>query len=346
MRQLFRDVILALAGMCGAAALVEAQSAEERLALIKKQIAQAPVFEFGKVRAEDPVEHVFTFRNSGTEALEVKTVQLTPPLEVTKMGRQIGPGESASIVIRLGQRRGHGDFEGVVIVHFTKADAPPVFFRVQGRVVGAIEFEPMRAFFVTAFRGEPAERTLDITNYDNRPLEILKTEHDNAFFTTNLLTVEKGHQYRLTLRTKATAPAGKTQDTIRLITSNSERPVILVPANLQIRERVYSFPDSVALGSLDRAALATGSGGPASASQALTVYQRKGTDFQVNATSDLPFLRLTKRQAGLRDRYEVQVDIIPEKLLPGPIQGCIRITTNDAEFPRLEIPVTGEVARD
>ena len=60
----------------------------------------------------------------------------------------------------------------------------------------------------------------------------------------------------------------------------------------------------------------------------------------------MPFLRLTKRQDQIKDRYEVQIEVIPEKLKAGRFNGSIRIKTNDVAFPLLEIPVISQVNED
>ena len=200
MTKLIRPGIAVLTFACATASLLATQTEQERAAIIKKQIQQAEVFDFGKVRSDAPVEHTFQLRNSGLEPLEVKTVQLTPPLKVTGMRRLVKPGETTAITVSLGQPRTPGDFEGIIVVHFTKEDAADSFFRVQGRIVRSIDFEPMPAFFVTAFKGESKQQSVEITNYESEPLRILKVEHDNARFTTDLTTLETGRRYQLTER--------------------------------------------------------------------------------------------------------------------------------------------------
>src|SRR5512138_540025 len=108
MRRPLRNAILALLAAPGAANIAAAQTPEAQIAAVKQQIRQAPMFDFGKVRPDDPVEHVFEFRNPGTETLEVKNIQLTPPLTVTKMSRRVMPGEAAAVTVRLGQPRKQG----------------------------------------------------------------------------------------------------------------------------------------------------------------------------------------------------------------------------------------------
>ncbi len=325
---------------------VRGQSARERLAEIRKQIERAEVFDFGKVRAEDAVEHTFRFTNPGKDTLEIKNVQLTPPLVISRMSRRIGPGESLDIVVRLAEPRQAGDFEGLVVVNFTDDNAAKGLFRVRGRIVRPVDFDPLPAFFITTFKGESKRQSIEITNYESEPLQILKVEQESDRFNAEVVALEPGRRYQLTVTVKDTASPGKTSEVIRLRTSSSRFPVIQIPVNTQVRDRVYTFPDSIALGLIDPVSLKNRPQDLPFLSQSVMVYQRNGRDFQIAAETDVPFLRLTTRQAQLKDRFEVQVQVIPEKLKAGPIKGSLQIATNDPAFPRLELPITGEVNGD
>ncbi|MEN6537154.1 MAG: DUF1573 domain-containing protein [Bryobacteraceae bacterium] len=323
-----------------------AQTADERLRAVRKQIQQAEVFDFGIVRQTDLVEHTFQVRNPGDETLVVKNVQLTPPLTITKMSRQIRPGETGSVTVQLGQPRPAGDFEGLIVVQFTREDAPEVFFRVQGRVVRPIDFDPFPAFYITTFRGESKQQSIEITNNQSEPLKFLKVEDHSPRIAVDLATIEPGRRYRLTVTVKPDAVAGKMTGSIRLLTSDERQPVIRIPVNTQVRERVYTFPDAIALGLIDTVSLKRKPEQAAYLTQSVTVYQRNGTGFEIAAETDLPFLRISKRQAHLKDRFEVLIEVIPEKLKAGSFDGSIRITTNDREFPLLAVPLTCAVKDD
>lgn len=345
MMNITRSSLLIALAMCAQGG-AGAQTAQERLTQIRKQIERSELFDFGKVRPEDPVEHTFQFRNAGAEPLEVKNIQLTAPLSVISMPRAVPAGGTASIVVRLGQPRNSGQFEGIIVVHFKKEDAPPGLFRVQGRVVRPIDFEPFAAFFITTFKGEPREQAVEITNYETKPLSILKVEHDSRRFTAALSTLEPGKRYKLSVTVKDSAPAGKASETITLMTSSEREPAIRIPVNTQVRERVYAFPDSIALGRIETARLKERPADAAYLSQTAMIYQRGGADFQISVDTDVPFLSATKHQARLKDRYEVRLQLIPEKLRAGAVKGSVRITTNDPAFPAFDLPVTGEVTAD
>jgi hypothetical protein len=51
-------------------------------------------------------------------------------------------------------------------------------------------------------------------------------------------------------------------------------------------------------------------------------------------------LNASTSQALLKDRYEVRLSVVPERLKAGPTTGVLVIDTNDPEFPRLTIPIT------
>src|SRR5207253_6435700 len=80
-----------------------------------------------------------------------------------------------------------------------------------------------------------------------------------------------------------------------------------------------------------------GRGGGVGAS--LMLYQDGGSDFQISADTDVPFLELATSQAHLKDRYEVRLTVVPDKLKSGQVSGAVVIVTNDPEFRRLIVPV-------
>jgi len=43
------------------------------------------------------------------------------------------------------------------------------------------------------------------------------------------------------------------------------------------------------------------------------------------------------------DRYQVELSLDPEKNRAGPITGSIFISTNDHAFPRVVVPVSGQI---
>ena len=301
-------------------------------------------FDFGAAGTEAPVEHTFMFKNEGTEALEIANVQMSPPLVVTRMSARVAPGETGRVTVRLGTPREVGEFKSPVVVKFKGNTAPEKVFWVVGRIVAElIEMEPYGAFFVAVPRGETKQTSIEIINHAEEPLEIRQVEPGSARYTTELETLEPGKRYRLTLTLKGEGPGGKQQDYITVVTSSPTQPFLRIQANTYIKERVYTFPDALDFGTIQPYALKSKPNMIPFLHQTLMVYQVGGKNFQVSASTDIPFLQLAPAASSMGDRYQIEVRVVPEKLQRGTYNGHILIVTNDPEFPRLEVPVRAVV---
>jgi len=73
------------------------------------------------------------------------------------------------------------------------------------------------------------------------------------------------------------------------------------------------------------------------------IYQRNGSNFEITPETNIPFLHLTKRKGEKKDRYEIVAEVVPDKLTAGRFEGVIKITTNDPDFPVIEVPVLAQV---
>ncbi len=299
---------------------------------------QQETFDFGTIGIEEEWQHTFQFVNNRSAALEIKDVNLTPPLVVTKMPVRVLPGQRGSITVRMETPRDKGDFRGAVVVNFKGEASEPMVFWVVGKIARPIEFDPMPIFFVSTQRGQEKTAAMEIINHEAAPLEILRVESNSPRFTVQTETLEPGRRYRLSLTMDGSGPAGRMTDTITLVTSSRARPFLDVRANTNLNERVHAFPDTIDLGIISTASLKAGSQTPEALSASFMVYQEGGKDFRITAETDAPFLQLSTFQANLKDRYEVRLTLVPEKLKSGTVNGSIVILSNDQEFPRLTIP--------
>ena len=303
-----------------------------------KRTAQK-TFDFGTIGVEEDWQHSFEFENKGSAALEIKDINLTPPLVVTKMPVHVPPGQRGTFTVRLETPRDNGDFRGAVVVNFKGEASEPLVFWVMGKIARPIEFDPMPVFFVSTQRGQEKTSAIEIINHESDPFEIMRVENTSPRFAVETETLEPGRRYRLSLTMKGDGPAGRMTDTITVVTSSRAHPFIEIRANTNLNERVHAFPDAIDFGTISTDSLKSGSQAVEALSTSLMVYQDGGKDFRVIGETDVPFLQLSTFQADLKDRYEIRLTLIPEKLKSGPVKGSIVILSNDQEFPRMTIPV-------
>lgn len=299
---------------------------------------------FGRLSLEAAAEHEFRLTNTGTEVLRVRNVELTPPLTLAKMKSVIQPGGQSAFLVRLGRPRDIGKFSGRVQVNFDNPGVPPAQFSVSAEVVEEIEFRPARAVFAATNRGVPREVAIEITNHEPAPLEIKLDNPAGNHYEARLVELTPGRQFRLVIRLTGEGKSGRQTEALRLWTSNPNHRIVPIAINTLLNERVYTFPPEADLGVIPTAKIKARPGLANAVQATLMVYQKGGTDFQIQAETNIPFLQLkAEKSTKFPDRWQIRATIQPEKLKDGPIEGAITIKTNDTEFPTLSVPVLGRV---
>jgi len=219
----------------------------------------------------------------------------------------------------------------------------PVRLEFTGKIAPVIEVRPLPAFFVATTRGRTNSVSLEIVNKDVEPMQITEVPHSSSRYELKLATTEPGRRYHLDLVMRSDAKPGRQTEDITLLTSSKKQPRLVIQANTLVRERVYTFPEGLDLGLIKRSELKSNPGLTNLINQTLMVYQEGGKNFEINALTDLDALKLGSQRSSLGDRYEIQVQVAVNQLAPGPINGFIRIKTNDRDFPDLNVPVKGSV---
>lgn len=214
--------------------------------------------------------------------------------------------------------------------------------KIQAYPVDGIDYEPLPAVFVVTPRGTVKESSIEIINRKPERLEIAGLENPSKRFAARIDVIEPGRRYRLTVTLKGEGPAGKQSDTVLLKTNLKTDPVLRIPVSTYVREKVYTFPDSVFLG---RYAISEIRGNPQAArnmAQVLMVYRTGMAGFEIKVTSDLP-LKIESERGPKGDQWENWIWPDPDRIGPGEIKGTIFIETNDPDIPKLSVPVTGNL---
>jgi len=73
------------------------------------------------------------------------------------------------------------------------------------------------------------------------------------------------------------------------------------------------------------------------------VYQEGGSDFRATLRTDLPGLQLKWERGPKGDRYQATIALDPDKVHAGSYKGLLLIDTNDPAFPKLTVPISGQI---
>jgi len=309
----------------------------------KAQIDET-AFDFVESVQQTPIQHEFRLRNMGGTALRIAKVALTPPLRVLRMPAQVAPGEEAGVTVGMDTSTLTGHYAGRIVMYLNDPVLPEAELTFSGNIVPPVEVSPGPFLFLVGHRGESATAALEIINHTPEPLRLSKPEHPTDRFTSRLETLDDGKRYRLTIALIGSGPGGKQADEILLKTSSKTVPVLRVPTNTYLRERVYTFPDAIDLGALPLVDIESHPGLLSRNAQTLMVYQKGGTDFRIKASADIPELDVSAERGPAGDRHQLTISLTPRgQLKSGAIQATVLIETNDPDFPLLSVPVSGKL---
>jgi hypothetical protein len=292
--------------------------------------------EVGTVLQTDTVEQDFVLRNEGDAPLQIEAAELTSALQVDRFSAAIPPGASATIHVRLGTAT-VGAFEEEVRLRLNDPVLSQVTLTLRGEVVPPVQVLPRPAVGLVGQRGARTQTSVDIVNHSAAPMRAVSVDVPTDRVFAELVAVDPGRRYRLTLTLDNRGAAGKELVPIVVHTDSPTTPVVRVLAVTFLRERVYTFPDAVDLGALPKTAWTTG------LAQTLMVYQTGGSDFEVTFSTDVPGLAIRAERGRASDRWQATLALDPSAIQVGTIHGSVIIHTNDPDFPTLAVPVTGEV---
>jgi len=308
-----------------------------------KAVFQETRFDFGRAMYGAVVEHDFWVKNEGSATLKIVKASMTSPLLVTRMPRELAPGGEGLIHFKLDTAALRGPFKGQITVFLNDPDLPEADLSFEGVVIPPVEVSPLPAFFVASLRGKETSASLEIINHEPQPLHILKIDHPTDAFTTVLETLQPGQRFKLTLILKPDGPSGRKTEPITVATSSDAQPTLEITANTLLHERVYTFPDSVDLGAIPLTQIRKNPGLLGMLAQTLMVYQEGGSDFRATLRTDLPGLKLKWERGPKGDRYQTTIALDPDKVDAGSYKGLLLIDTNDPAFPKLTVPISGQI---
>jgi hypothetical protein len=312
--------------------------------IVKRQVSlYEPSYHFEITGVSEQVEQVFQFKNNTRETIEPKGIKVTPPLQVPNISARVLPGELGMLRFRLGEPRPVGEYEGFIEVEFKNPAVSNIIFEVTGKITPVIEAKPFPAFFVSTSRGQRKEASIQLVNHDKTPLEITGIDSASERFTLRLQTNEPGQSYTLSLDLSGEGKPGRMAERITLHTSSSREPTFLIAANTCIHERVHTFPEDLDFGTMDLAQVKANDSLRKTLTQVLMIYQDGGTNLQVTAGTDLPFLTAHSEPSTNGGQVQIEVALRPEDLRAGDFHGHLQLVTNDPEFPKLDINVKGLV---
>lgn len=296
------------------------------------------VHDFGKVVQGTRVEHAFTISNRGGADLVIDRVDAAQGLSV-KHDPVVPAGGRSTVRLTLDTAGLRGYGEAAARLHTNDPEAPQKVVALVGTVLPPVEVAPGAQAYFFGLRGSGGEKRFTLINHGGRPLALGEPASDSRWFKASVRPEVPGQRYLLSVALDPATPAGRHEGTVTVATDNPAQPEVKIAVRAALENPVAAKPDRVHFGLLR----ADNLGGDVTLRKIL-VARRHGNGFEVlGAESDLPFLSIEVAPEKPGESYLVSVRVAGDKAKKGEIRGTLTVRTNDREFPRVEVPVTGEI---
>jgi len=212
---------------------------------------EMPVYDFGKIKAGEPVKYTFIFTNVGTELLILTNVQ--PSCGCTAAGewtRQVEPGKTGSIPIQFNSANYGGQVVKTVTVTCNDKSQPSVGLQIKGTIWKPIDVNPQFAV-LTIPPDSPSNVTtrVHIVNNMEELVTLSPPEVNNSkSFTAELKTNTVGKDFDLMISSVPPYDQPNLQAQITLKTSSTNVPTLTVTAWANVQQAIVVNPPHIMVG--------------------------------------------------------------------------------------------------
>jgi len=217
--------------------------------LVPKIQFATPVYDFGKLKVNEPVKCDFVFTNVGQALLEITAVH--PGCGCTTAGtwtRQVEPGKTGTIPIQFNGAGVPGMFGKAVTVTCNDPARRTVILQIKGLLWKPVDVVPPFAVFnVTAESVSNATSIVRVINNEDEPLTLSEPESNSRFFAAELRTNQPGKEFHVVVRPVPPLNGGNTPGAITLKTSSTNAPVITINTTVILLPTLVASPPSIML---------------------------------------------------------------------------------------------------
>lgn len=294
-----------------------------------KAVVDSLTHDFGDVWAGPPLKHTYKVTNEGTEPLEIRSVK--PSCGCTLAGeytKVIKPGETGEIPVSLKSDTLHDKFSKTITVTTNEKDNSTLKLTLTGTAKQKIDVQPSSISFGSVRYNDLIEKTVELKNNSDKPLEMKLGEFDQSMpFSYQLTEKEKGKVYELKVSTKPPINEGTHNAEVTLVTNFDDKPDVklrvsaVVPPRLALRPstiihnpRLKTYPVQVA-------------------NNGESEVKVVGVEVSDSAIAT----KLTENQIG--KKYTIELTFPDDYEVPQGKEVTLTVRTDDPEKPELMLPI-------
>jgi len=301
--------------------------------------------DFGTVKQGQTIIQTFTVTNKGDAPLKIDKVEFSMPGMKARIRQNILPGQSADLKIEWDTSRFVQQVQGQALLFLNDKKQPKVLLTLTGTVTSPIEILPYPAVYLSQFGGEHETRSVTIKNNQEHKVAITRMEPKGKHFAASLKTLEPGKQYQIEVQVPPDAAPGRYQETLVLHTDDKARPKMNIAMNILVKPDVFVTQETLEFGQISLSGIKANPSMLNLIQQDFFVKRKLGDMTIKSFSTDVPFLELRLDPTGKAQNFQINVNFSLDRIIPGKFSGSIILETDDPNFSRLAIPVSGEILK-
>jgi len=285
----------------------------------------------------DKIVGTFTFRNEGDTDLTItKVLPSCGCTAIDGYDKVLSPGQRGKLEFAIDPSRVKSGGAKSIRVSSNCPARKMSLLTMKGEIYHLIEIKPApRVTFGAVNKGRRSSKVLDLIAKTDQPVEIRKVTSDTSVFKADVQTITEGRQFRMTVVATPPFAPGKNAGKLTIHTNLEEQPTITLPVTANLRPRVQVSPRKLAVRSNATRRL----------ERVLRMVNTGDTPVEITkVTSSDPALKTVVGERTVGGARRVHVSI-PEGYTVPEGGAVVTLTTNDAEYKTIEIPVVVRQAR-
>jgi hypothetical protein len=210
-----------------AAGLFSIASTSVAVAAPRLEVPQ-PVHDLGEIFEDQPLEHIFTLKNTGDAPMQIKNIELDCACSAVDYDRTIPPGGTGKIVFKIKPYSAIHKFCKKGMIFSNDPSNPVTTIQLCGNAKPFIEIQPSH---IVRFTGQPHENLVTrvrLISHQKTPLTIKGFETDLGDKIGVKIKEEKPGQVFEVEITNRMKEIGAYKGKIEILTSSDKRPRLLL----------------------------------------------------------------------------------------------------------------------
>ncbi|MCP4592169.1 MAG: DUF1573 domain-containing protein [bacterium] len=290
----------------------------------------APHKDFGELWEGVELTHSFLVQNTGDAKLEILRVKASCGCTSTGYDKQVDPGASGKVNVKLKTKNFNGKFAKTVTVTTNDPNNSTIRLKLSGVAKQKVSVEPRTAAFTQVQPDQVLNRAVQITNNSDEPMTLTLDEGKTGPFSAVLKEIEPGQKYTLDITGNPPYKPKLNRATFHLKTNLAAKPKLTIPCSAYVPPRLELRPAKIQLRTAQNRQI----------TRTVRLINSGPTDIQVkDLTVDDSNVTATLREQKPGRDYAIELTF-PKGYMPPEKGTQVVVATDDAKIPQMVLPIT------